>query len=209
MADDIGEKALVVVNEARDILIRNNEDLERANELWKVLDNLKKSIKDKYDDIIATQHNAWKFALAKKAKYYEPVEEQAKLLKLRIAEYKKQKEDERKAEEARLYNEAVKLAEEQRKQEAELNPEIAEEIMAEPIMVAPVIVAKDLPTGGPVTREYWDAEVVDFPALIKAVAEDRVSELALEPNKTFLRKQAQSFKSKLKIDGVKAYSRFV
>lgn len=209
MAEDVGEKALVIVNEAKDIIIRDNEDLARANQLWNALDKLKKNIKDKYDDIIAQNYNAWKFALAKKAEYYNPCEEQIKLLKLRIAEYKKMKEDERKAEEARLYNEAVKKAEEQRKIEAEQNPEQAEEILAEPVIVAPIVIPKDIPSGGPVLREIWDAEVVDFMELIKAVAEGEVDQLALEPNAKFLRGQAQSFKARFSMRGCRAYSRMV
>jgi hypothetical protein len=209
MADDLGEKALVLVDEARDIVIQTNDDLERANQLWVVLDKLKKNIKDKYDDVIKVNHEAWKFALAKKAQYFNPVDEQAKVLKLRIGEYKKSKELERKGEEARLYDEAVKQEEDRRRAEAEQNPEQAAEILSEPISVAPVILPKDLPAGGPVLREIWDAEVFDFPLLIKAVAEGRIDELALEPNGKFLRQQATSFRDKLKIDGVRAFSRMV
>lgn len=209
MVEDVGEKALTIVEEARSIVILNNDDLERANRLWEVLDKLKKSIKDKYDDIIATQHNAWKFALAKKARYYEPVDNQAKILKQSIAEYKRQREEERKAEETRLYNEAVEQAAAQKLREATENPEQYEEIMAEPVMVAPIVIPKDMPSGGPTIREYWDAEVVDFTALIKAVANGEVDELALEPNNKFLRQQAQSFKARFKIAGCKAYARMI
>lgn len=207
--DDLGEKALTLVNTAREIVINDNDDLTRAIDLWSLLDTLKKNIKEKYDDIIEANHKAWKTALAKKAQYYGPVDDQARLLKQSIAEYKNRKEIERKAEEDRLYKEAVQDAELQKAQEALENPEEAEQILAEEVIVAPVIVPKDIPAGGPVVREYWDAEVVDFDALIKAVAEKRVSELALEPNAKFLRQQAQSFKSKLSIDGVIARSRFV
>lgn len=209
MADDLGERALIIVDEARDIVIQTNEDLERANHLWEVLDRLKKNIKDKYDDVINANHKAWKFALAKKAQYYNPVDEQAKILKLRIGEYKKSKEVERKGEEERLYAEAIKKEEDRRRAEAERNPEQAEEILSEPISVAPVVLPKDLPTGGPVLREIWDAEVFDFPALIKAVAEGEVSELALEPNSKFLRQQATSFKDKFSIIGCRSFSRMV
>lgn len=203
------EKALVLAASAADIVIRDNDDLERANECWGVLDRYKKNVKSKYDKIIAATHLAWKTALAEKAQYFNPVDEQAKLLKQRIAEYKARKEEERKAEEARLYNEAIQQAEERKLQEAIENPVDAEEILAEPVMVAPVIVPKDVPSGGPTIRTYWDAEVFDKSALIKAVAEGRVSDLALEPNSTFLRQQAVSFKDKLNIDGVRAYSRYV
>ena len=207
--DDLGEKALTIVDEASYLVIRTNEDLDKANKLWETLDNLKKSIKDKYDDVISANHSAWKFALAKKAKYYNPVDAQAKLLKQRIAEYLKRKEEERKAEEDRLNQKAIQDAEERKRLEAEANPEIAEEILAEPVHTPPVVIPKEISSGGPVIREYWDAEVVDFPALIKAVAEGRVSDLALEPSASFLRKQAQSFKERLSIDGVKAYFRYV
>lgn len=207
--DTLGEKALSVVSEAREIIIKTNDDLNRAIQLWDVLDGLKKSIKDKYDDIIEHNRAAWKYALAKKAKYYNPVDEQAKLLKLSIGEYKKQKELARKAEEDKLYEEAVKQEETRRLLEAEANPREADEILSEPIVVAPVVLPKDIPSGGPVLRTIWDAEVFDLDELIKACADGRVSSLALIPESTFLRKQAQSFKDKLNIPGVRAYSRMV
>jgi hypothetical protein len=209
MADDIGEKALTVVNEARGIVINTNEDLERAIALWEALDTAKKTLAKRYNGLIAKAYDLWKFNLAEKAQYYVPVTEVAAIVKLRIAEYKRLKEEERKVEESRLYTEAVKQTEEMRLRQAEENPDQAEEILAEPILVAPVIIPKDIPTGGPVSREIWDCEVVDFPALIKAVAEGSVDELALEPNTKFLKQQATSFKSKLSIAGCKPVSRLV
>lgn len=210
MKEDVGEKALIAVEEAKYfVVINNDEDLERANKLYKLLDTLKKNIKDKYDDVISKMYESWKFGIAKRDKYYVPADEQSKRLKQIIAEYLRVKEERRKAEEERLYKQAVAEEEERKKQEAEANPELAEEILAEPIIVAPVIIPKDIPSGGPVLRRVWGAEVTDFAALVKAVAEGKVSDLALEPNMKFLNAQAKSFKEKLQIAGVRAYSRTV
>lgn len=53
------------------------------------------------------------------------------------------------------------------------------------------------------SAEKWEAEVVDFGALVKAVADGRVSLEALSVNQSWLNKRAQLERGDLTIDGVK------
>ncbi len=173
------------------------------------------SIDDAYDDIIKKAHEAHKAAVAKKASYYRPVEEGCKLIKGAMERYDAEQEQKRLAEQRRLQQEARKQEEERRLQEAieaetSGNKEEAEELLSAPVEVPVVTVLKATPkVAGVSFREIWDAQVTDFLALVKAVAAGQVSVNALEPNGKFLRQQAQSLKSTMKMPGVRVFSRRV
>ena len=193
--ESLGEKALALVGQ--EIVIKDNEDLEKVNDKWNILNALKKEIKAGYDDIINATYKAWKIALAKKAYYIDPVEKEMALLRSRKAEYIQIKAREREEEEARLFIAEVKKAEESREDEDE------------PITVAPVVLPDDVPSGGPVLQTRWGYEIVDFDELIKAVAEGRYPSIALLPNEKHLRQQATSFKEHLNIPGVRSFKKVV
>jgi len=207
--EKVGENALVVVSEARSIIINDKADYEKAQKIWAILTQHLKNIEEAYDDIIDAAHKSWKKALAKKAHYWKPVKDEATLLKSRMGEFVAAEKAARKAEEERLTKEHIKNEEDRILQEAEQNPEIADQILSEPVSVAPVVLPKDLPAGGPVFRTIWDFEIFDIDLLIEAVARKQVASLALVPNEKFLRQQATSFKEHFNIPGVRAYSRTV
>ena len=206
--DNVGEKALAVVNQSRVLVIKTNEDYERAQEIRGMLLQYMSNLDEAFDDLKDAAHKAWKKIVAKKDHYYKPVKDEATFLKTRMGEYKIQKERERELAQQQATAEAVKQAEEQRLQEAIANPEIADQILEAPLAVAPVILPKDVPAGT-TFRTIWDFEVYDFDMLIKAVANGQVANIALLPNDKFLRQQATSFKDQLLIPGVKATSRLV
>lgn len=54
------------------------------------------------------------------------------------------------------------------------------------------------------SRESWKAEVIDFEALVKAVAKGKVPLMALKADTTWLNKQATSLRDELKYPGVKS-----
>lgn len=208
MSNEVGEKALVVVNEARELVIRDEADWKKADGMVAALYEYRKRIEDAYDDIIESARVAWKTALAKKATYYKPVDEEIKLLKSKMGIWKTQYEADRRVLEEKLYQQAVDAEIERRKMAAEVAPEIAEDIMAEPMTVAPVIIPNAIKSDAKF-RTIWDVEVVDFDALIQAVVDKKISNIALLPNEKFLREQARSFKQHLQIPGVRSYSKVV
>ena len=73
-----------------------------------------------------------------------------------------------------------------------------------PVFVPPAVVAPPPQAEGVTSRELWGAEVYDFPALIRAVAEGKVEPAVLQPNMTTLNGLARTLKSALNIPGVRA-----
>lgn len=204
----IEEKAVAVVEEARSFEIVTVEDCKKADNLHKVLVDLKKKIDDAYDGIIESSRATWKAALAKKAEYWTPVDAEAKRLKARIGEFKDEIERKRREEEDRLTKEAIREEEERRAMEAEASPEMAAEIMSEPILVAPVVLPNEVKTEVRF-RTIWDAEVTDLRALVKAVVEGGAPLACVTADEKYLRKRAGADRDQLQIPGVRVYSRRV
>ncbi len=195
--------------------IQNADSYVKAAEVLTEGRAMMKSIDAAYDSLIAAAYNAHRGAVAKKASYYKPIEEGVKFIKGLMERFDAEQEEKRLAEERRLQEEARKQEEERRLQdaleaEASGNKEEAEDLMNAPVDAPVVTVQKQTPKiAGVSFREIWDAEVTDFPALVKAVASGQVSINALEANQKFLRLQAQSLKATMRIPGVKACSRRV
>ena len=195
--------------------IKTADEYTRAGALLITGRGVLKQLDDAYDDIIKKAHEAHKTAVAKKASYADPIKGGTKFLEGLMDEYDAGQERKRLAEERRLQEEARKAEEERRLQEAvELeqsgNKQESEELISAPVEAPVVILSKTTPkVVGLSFQTRWDAEVIDFPALVKAVAEGKVSINALLPDQTFLRKQAESLRDTLRIPGVRAYSRRV
>jgi hypothetical protein len=74
-------------------------------------------------------------------------------------------------------------------------------------MVPVPIVVSDTPRiSGLSTRLTWHAEIVDWTALIRAVAEGHVPEVVLLPNLVVLNAQARALKTALDYPGVRVVS---
>ena len=122
---------------------------------------------------------------------------------------------------------AVAAAEQQRLREEQETTAIAEQIdranmaedpdavLAKPIPVTPVPVVDagvaDPSVAGMQRRITWTAEVVDFPALIKYVAQyiDQLPQVAamLQPAQTALNNMARQHHEGLKVPGLRAVSK--
>ena len=205
--------------------IKTTAEYIRIGDLWKEGRSLLKEIDDGYDDLIKAAHKLHKDAVAKKAKYYTPVEAAVKSAKAIMSAYDAEQDRIRRAEEARLAEIARKQAEEQAlldaiaaEEEAKANGATKEEaaqeaqaIIEEPVYVPPVELPKTTPKlqGGPVYREIWSAECVDIVMLCRAVAEGKASRECVLPNMPTLNKMATALKSTMNIPGVRAASRRV
>jgi len=215
--ENIDEKALTLADTLRGIVtIKTVEEYSKCNELWQSGKAMMKSIDAAYDDIITAAHETHKKAVAKKKLFYLPVKEGTTYVKSIMSTYDEEHERIRREAETKLRKEAMKREEEARLQaaiEAEKagQNEAAEKIMEEPIIEPVVIVPKSTPKlqGGPIYRTIWDAEVFDFKALVKAVADEKVSINALLPNQSFLKSQATDYKKTLNFPGVRAFDRRV
>lgn len=77
------------------------------------------------------------------------------------------------------------------------------EVMAH---MAPAVTAAPAKIAGVSSRENWKAEVVDFMALVKAVAAGEASPELLQANTTEINKRAKALKQEFKVPGIRAYA---
>jgi len=215
--ENVDEKALTLADTLRGIVTINTvEEYSKCNELWQSGKAMMKSIDAAYDDIIDATNVAHKKAVAKKKLFYLPVKEGTTYVKSIMIAYDDEQERVRLEKEIELRKAALKIEENAKLQaaiEAEDagQTEAASHILEEPIIPPPVIVPKTTPKlqGGLTYRTIWNAEVFDFKALVKAVADEKVSINALLPNQSFLKSQATDYKKTLNFPGVRAFSRRV
>jgi len=193
-----------------------------AGQAWKTGRDLLKEIDDGYDDLIKAAHKLHKDAVAKKARYYTPVDAAVRTVKQLMSAYDAQQEALRQAEQRRLEEIARKEAEEEAllaaiaaEEEAKRNGATKEEaaqeaqaVIEQPVYVAPVVIPKTVPKmqGGPVYRTIWKHQVDDLVMLVKSVASGRTPIQALQANDVFLGQQARSLGASMNIPGVRSYS---
>ena len=130
-----------------------------------------------------------------------------------IGSYQQKQEEERKAEEMRLQQEAAKREEEERLAEAgELEKrglsDEAERVISEPVHVPTVVVPSTTPklkgVSKPVT--YYLVEVIDPAAFFEAAIKDRTLRRFWIPNESELNREAKHADGKLGFAGVKVLS---
>jgi hypothetical protein len=192
--------------------IKTADEYIRVGDLWKEGRALLKEIDDGYDDLIKAAHKLHKDSVAKKAKYYNPVDGGVRAAKslmsvwdaeqerIRLAEQRRLEEIARKSEEERLLNEAI-AAEEDAKRNGATKEEAAQEatnIINEPVYVAPVVIPKSVPkmAGGPVYRTIWKYRITD-PA--------KLPRQFLIPDEVKIGQLVRALKKEHGIAGVEAY----
>jgi hypothetical protein len=206
--------------------IVTDAELSHADQLDRDMDALLKEIGAEYDPAIKRWHDGHKAELARKKKWWEPVEVARQKLRRMIGSCL----DQRRIEAAKETERLRKESEEQARIEAERDQERraqaladagdlegAVEVMTDTVVVDHVAVVKvevTKPLGfGMSQAEYWSAELTsnanddNHPInmeLVKAVAEGKVPLFALEANMVYLNKVASSDKTTMMIPGVRA-----
>lgn len=209
-ADELNKEILPELAVAAEIVVRDAESYQMAGETWKSLTALEKKIKAYWEEDVSAALKLHRSLVAKRDAMLVPVGEQKNTLRLGMKTFEDEQERIRRAEQARLEEEARRAAEEAALAQAvnlEQNghKEAAEAIIAAPVVTPAVYVPKTTPTGfGNATRRTWGAEVTDLMALVKAVAAGQVPIQAIEANSVFLNQQARALKSDLQYPGVRA-----
>jgi hypothetical protein len=72
------------------------------------------------------------------------------------------------------------------------------------MVVAPIVQQESPRVSGIARREIWHAEITDFRALVRGVANGEVPLAALDANRTFLNGQARALRAELRYPGVRA-----
>ena len=209
-ADELNREILPELSVAAEIVVRDAESYQMAGETWKSLTSLEKKIKAYWEEDVSSALKLHRSLVAKRDAMLIPVGEQKNSLRLGMKTFEDEQERIRRAEQARLEEEARKAAEEAALAQAvalEQNGHkaAAEAVIAAPVVAPAVYVPKTTPTGfGNATRRVWGAEVVDLMALVKAVASGQVPIQAIEANLVFLNQQARALKSALSYPGVRS-----
>jgi len=209
-ADELNREILPELSVASEIVVRDAESYQMAGETWKSLTALEKKIKAYWEEDVSAALKLHRSLVAKRDAMLIPVGEQKNTLRLGMKSFEDEQERIRRAEQARLEEDARKAAEEAALAQAvalEQNGHkaAAEAVIAAPVVAPAVYVPKTTPTGfGNATRRVWGAEVTDLMALVKAVAAGTVPIQAIEENTVFLNQQARALKSALQYPGVRA-----
>lgn len=201
-----------VVEMARRLEVRSQEDAETAAGVLQAVAEFKRAFRAEWDPVVAAAYNAHKAATAARSAALAPLEEAEKEVKRKLsawhAEERRRLEEERRRleEQARLEAQARREAERAELERMGIPPEAVEDEMV-PVEVEALatVQAPEKPKveGVSVVRSY-DAEVVDMLALVRWVAENPELGLGLlQPNVKALRALAKAQKDALSLPGVR------
>ena len=198
--DTMSSEALEV---AKEIIIDDDTSYIVGADFLKGLKSIQKRINGTFDDPIKAAFAAHRSIVAAKKKHSEPIADAEKVVKVKIAAYRKEAERKRKEEEAKLRVEAKKLAEERRLAEAETlekagKTEEAEAVVSAPLRTPPVVLESTTPkVRGIVSREVWTFRVVN---------PDAIPRKYMIPDLKAIRGVAKALKGEADIPGVEVYS---
>ncbi len=202
---------LILAQQMSGLKVSDQDTYNQAGELFLSGKAFIKDASDFCEPIRLITYGLYQKVLDVKKRLLGPVEGNLQPLANEIKRFERVQEENRQAEERRL-------AEEQRKQEEERKLQAAtaaeavgmDEVSVQEILAAPSTTPAPaaMPTfqrvAGMSSRENWCAEVVDFYALVKAVAKDKKLLPLLSANLPALNAQARSLKTALAIPGVRA-----
>ncbi len=200
---EITERALTVPEKAKAIIIKSNEDFQKAGEILTIIKELRKEINESYDPIIKKAHATHLEAVEQKRKVEAPLVEAEGIIKPRLAAWNAEQEKIRRAEEERLQEIARKEEQERRLKEAVAaeqagHKEEAQAIIDTPIQAPPVVVPKSVPkVAGVSFTKQWKFRIKN-PALVprEYMTVDEVK----------IGKVVRALKDQTSIPGVEVYS---
>lgn len=200
---EIEQRALALPEQAKTLEITSAQDFERAGEVLLAIKDLRREIDAVFDPVVSQAWKAHKEAVCAKKKVEAPLAEAEEILKPRISAWMAQEAANRRETEKSLADDiALNLAAlaakngDAQKAEAILN--------GQGPAIAPVILPPAAKVAGISTRDNWAAEVTDFRALIRAVADGKWPSNLLQPDQTALNNMAKSLRGELNIPGVRA-----
>lgn len=202
-------RALDLPAQARRLTIHNDQDFAQVGEFLKGIKGLRAEINSNYDPVIAAAYHTHREAVAAKRKVEAPLIEAETYAKALVADYHAELERIRREEQLRAERIAREEAERRQLEEAALLHDIGETdsanaLLEEPIVYAPPIVSRPAPkVSGIAVQKRYSAECFDLMALVRAVAAGQVPLQALEPNQTFLNRQAVALRNALQYPGVR------
>ena len=138
--EQVEEKAVAIVDEARAVKIVDPKSYMAAGELWKAIREMRKQVNESYDPIISDARRLHKTAIDRKKAVDSPLESAERYVKGQVSAYDAEQERLRKIEQARLAEIARK--EEEARRRAELERLEAERKAEEERILAEAIAAE-------------------------------------------------------------------
>lgn len=203
-------KALTCLETVRLMFVKNESELEAADEYRRIIRDLMAAIRHGYDQNIKNAHKTWKDLIASRDEYLHPAQQAEAILNHRMSTYMAAREakrlevleKERKAQEEKDRKELEAKKEKERKIEAAEKAEdfdkVEELVMEEPAPVAaPVVrVPEKLKLKGSYSVTDWKYRVTNIKVVPRSL-------LKLDPVAT--NKIVQRDKEKTKIPGIEVY----
>lgn len=199
----VGEREAIEAR-IRALEITNQDQYNEANAFLKEVKAKIKMIEDQMLPIKKSAYGAYLDIMKLIKNLTEPFVSFETIVKAKIGFYLQAQEKIRKAEE----EVRRKMIEEQRIKDAEALVAQGKPQEADAVLEKKMVVPKSEPIdkGGTYIVETWRAEIVDFKALVNAVAEGKADLMLLAPNQSALNKMAGVHKDGFNIPGVKAIS---
>ena len=200
--NEITVEVTEVVNTAPSFVqIENIAQAEQVSAYLKTIRATRKKIDEFFACMRDNAHKAWKEIIARQDELDARPAELEAVCKRLLQVWQTKEHDRIRAEQARLDEEA---------RQAAIATAISDgdAIQAKAIedgkvaVISAKVVAPPQKIAGVTTRDLWQAEVVDFMALVKAVAAGKASPEYLMPNMNTINAVARSTKGKITIQGV-------
>lgn len=207
MTDGIQQKVLTVTAQAQALTITDQATYARAGEELLTWKDLRREIQGVFRPIISATHKSWQEALKQEAAFLKPIDAAYACRSKQMAAYLDQEAAQRAVLQASLTAQAEQQAEaaqvtQAATLEAEGRHEEAEAVLVAPPIMAPVILPPPQAEGVS-WRMKHRAVVDDLMALIRAVAEGRITIEAVQANLPYLDDRANALKGLMNYPGVR------
>lgn len=203
----LDEKALAELAQAQAITISSNQEYEDAGNILKQVKSRQRELEAQQKDTTAPINEALKKVRELFRGPLDKLSQAEQIIKRGMGEwYRKEQqriENERRAAAEAARKEQERLAKRAEKAAGKGDDEKAIALHMQAANVAPVAVQAEAPkASGVVVRYRYTAEVTDFPALVRAVAEGKASIELLSPNTSEIGKRARALKSEFHVPGI-------
>lgn len=203
----LDETALAELEQAKAITITSNQEYEDAGAYLKQIKNRQRELEAQQKEITKPINDALKRVRDLFRSPLDRLSQAENVIKRGMGEwYRKEQqriENERRAAAEAARKEQERLAKRAEKAAGKGDDEKAMALHMQAANVAPVAVQAEAPkVSGVVVRYRYTAEVTDFPALVRAVAEGKASIELLSPNTSEIGKRARALKSEFNVPGI-------
>jgi hypothetical protein len=207
--------AVSMAEAVKGIVVRDAETLAIANQYSNDLYEAEKRIEEFFEPLVDAANKAHKALTQKRKELVDRVRIPRSIINGEIARYAREEQERRDREAETARRKAEKEEEDRRiawaaEAEKDGDHRAAEEILEKPVSLPPAVAFGMPPVkqelSGISTFTVWQAEVVDFPALLLAVVEGKAPEVLVMPNEKAIGNMVRTLQDKFVYPGLRAYS---